>query len=350
MKTVRFACTGFLLSAFFVCSTAPAYALEPAVKRTAVSTARQIRARVLNRRAVRQNVRPVTATQPAATASVTQDGAARVALMAGLKLVNDARAKNRLPALQENTRLTAAAQSIAEAIDKTGNLKLATQEGYVVKTLRATGYYPKNDEQRCERITFRGIQLVGRNPAAGTEMVADWLSIAQYREQLLAGAYTEVGVGKKASVWLFLLQQKTAAPKAGADGASQASLQAEILTLVNKERATAGLAPLVRNTFVDLAAQRYAEEMQQKGFYDHVTPDGRDALDRLIAAGVPVTRARHGAVGENIAKGQQSAAEVMEGWMNSEGHRRNILSPDYDQIGIGAFCEFWVQDFMGPQS
>lgn len=118
----------------------------------------------------------------------------------------------------------------------------------------------------------------------------------------------------------------------------------EVLALVNAERAKAGVGALTLDSNAQQAAEIRAAEIRQS--FSHTRPDGRDFGTALTEAGV-----RYTASGENIAYGQNSPEEVMRGWMNSEGHRANILNGSYTSIGIGhiedaAGTDYWVQLFF----
>jgi uncharacterized protein YkwD len=87
--------------------------------------------------------------------------------------------------------------------------------------------------------------------------------------------------------------------------------------------------------------------MVARAFYSHTSPDGREPWHRAEAAG-----STRRSIGENIACGQRSAAEVVRGWMNSPGHRANILKPGFTHIGVGfagggAAGTYWTQLFGG---
>lgn len=121
---------------------------------------------------------------------------------------------------------------------------------------------------------------------------------------------------------------------------AESSQGCDVITLVNDQRAAAGVHALRFDPSLARAAQAHAEDMLARNYFDHVSPDGRRFSDRAAAAGY-----QGFATGENIAQGQRSAAEVMNGWMNSPGHRRNILSSDSNEIGIGVAERTWVQVF-----
>ena len=114
----------------------------------------------------------------------------------------------------------------------------------------------------------------------------------------------------------------------------------DVITLVNDRRAQAGVRALRFDPALARAAQAHAEDMLARNYFDHVSPDGRRFSDRAAAAGY-----QGFATGENIAQGQRSAVEVMNAWMNSSGHRRNILSSDSNEIGVGVAGRTWVQVF-----
>jgi uncharacterized protein YkwD len=137
----------------------------------------------------------------------------------------------------------------------------------------------------------------------------------------------------------------TAAPgtSAPATGTPESEAQAQVLALVNQERASAGCSALTADDGLTGLASRFSKQMADEGFFDHTDPEGRTPWDR--AAEVGITNLG----GENIARGQGGAAAVMESWMNSPGHRANILNCDYHSIGIGVYFgeggPWWTQDF-----
>ncbi|MDJ1134889.1 sigma-70 family RNA polymerase sigma factor [Streptomyces iconiensis] len=104
----------------------------------------------------------------------------------------------------------------------------------------------------------------------------------------------------------------------------------EVAALVNAERAKKGCGPVRTNDKLDTAASGHSADMAARDFFDHTNPDGKGPGDRITAAGY-----RWSTYGENIAKGQNSPEEVMKGWMNSPGHRANILNCSYKEMGLG---------------
>lgn len=127
------------------------------------------------------------------------------------------------------------------------------------------------------------------------------------------------------------------------DGADQeAEFAAEVVRLVNIERAKAGLSALETDYIVQEAAQVRAREIELS--FSHTRPDGRSCFTALDEVG-----AVYSGAGENIAYGQHDPEEVMEAWMNSTGHRENILNESYTHIGVGCYesggTYYWSQFF-----
>ncbi|MEU2868678.1 CAP domain-containing protein [Streptomyces olivoreticuli] len=114
--------------------------------------------------------------------------------------------------------------------------------------------------------------------------------------------------------------------------------------LVNAQRRAAGCGPVRLNDQLNLAAQRHSDDMATRHFFSHTNPDSTSPATRITAAGYRWT-----AYGENIAYGQRTAAEVMDTWMHSGGHRENILDCSFTDIGVGINHDpggpRWTQDF-----
>ncbi|GGS82552.1 MULTISPECIES: sigma-70 family RNA polymerase sigma factor [Streptomyces] len=118
----------------------------------------------------------------------------------------------------------------------------------------------------------------------------------------------------------------------------------QVVALVNAERAKAGCGPLKDDAQLRKAAQRHSEDMASRNFFSHTAPDGSDPGERTTAAGY-----RWATYGENIARGQSTAESVMNSWMNSDGHRANILNCSFKDIGVGLHQgpggPWWTQNF-----
>ncbi|MFF0741363.1 sigma-70 family RNA polymerase sigma factor [Streptomyces sp. NPDC004111] len=123
---------------------------------------------------------------------------------------------------------------------------------------------------------------------------------------------------------------RTKKPTRPAPPAPPAGPAAEVVSLLNSERAKAGCSPVTSNSLLRTAAQRHSEDMVARGYFDHTSPDGDGPGERVTAAGY-----KWSTYGENIAAGQSGPASVMESWMNSPGHRANILNCAFKEVGIG---------------
>ena len=107
----------------------------------------------------------------------------------------------------------------------------------------------------------------------------------------------------------------------------------EVLRLTNEFRAEYGLSPLTMNEALNITAQQYAQLMAEHDFFSHIGVDGSAPWDRAAVQGYTAR-----AVGENIAAGQRTPAEVVQGWIESDSHRQNLLNPDYTELGVGYFA------------
>lgn len=121
--------------------------------------------------------------------------------------------------------------------------------------------------------------------------------------------------------------------------------KAQVVAIMNQERANAGVGGITQNASLDAVAQVRAQEIVQS--FSHTRPDGSSCFTILDQNGIVYMTA-----GENIAAGYGTPAEVMAGWMNSEGHRANILNGSFGQVGIGYYTDpntpyvtYWVQIF-----
>lgn len=137
--------------------------------------------------------------------------------------------------------------------------------------------------------------------------------------------------------------EETDKPEIEDEMQEELSFVKQVAKLVNEERAKVGLHPLVFDTAIASAAQIRANEI--KTSFSHTRPDGRKFSTVLTDNGIRFTGA-----GENIAWGQKTPEQVMEAWMNSDGHRANILNAKYTKIGVGQYRDasgrnYWVQLF-----
>ena len=122
------------------------------------------------------------------------------------------------------------------------------------------------------------------------------------------------------------------------------NIEVQVQELVNRERSTQGLRPLQMDWELQRTARVKACDMAQKGYFSHTSPTYGSPFDMMKQFGISYKTA-----GENIAQGQRTPEEVMQSWMNSSGHRANIMKSDFTHIGVG-YCQqgnHWVQMFIG---
>ncbi|OEH84176.1 hypothetical protein BHU72_12290 [Desulfuribacillus stibiiarsenatis] len=117
----------------------------------------------------------------------------------------------------------------------------------------------------------------------------------------------------------------------------------QILDLTNSIRVRHQLQPLVMNAKVSDVARGHARDMIQNNFFAHESPKNGKLLNRFEKANIPFSM-----IAENIAAGQQDAIEAVEAWMNSEGHRINVLNGDYVELGVGVIERHYAQNFLQP--
>ncbi|MBT2235719.1 CAP domain-containing protein [Nonomuraea sp. NEAU-A123] len=117
----------------------------------------------------------------------------------------------------------------------------------------------------------------------------------------------------------------------------------QVVKLTNQARAKNGCRPLTHDAKLHAAAERHSADMATRGYFDHDSKNGRTPGNRISAAGfAPIST-----WGENIAMGQPTAASVVQAWLNSPGHRANIMNCSFTHIGVGQSTKgpYWTQDF-----
>ncbi|MFF2997064.1 CAP domain-containing protein [Streptomyces sp. NPDC057950] len=253
-----------------------------------------------------------------------------------LELVNSARAAAGSPPVSLDARLADAARAHASDMAARGLLSSQGADG--------TSLYQRVTAAGYAYLTV-GEHLVS-GPRTPGEFVEYCLTTERSRATLYDRAYTQAGLAYVAHprsgdlYWTALWARPFST-----DGLARTAH--EVVALTNAERAGEGLPPLLADTPLTVAAQAHSDDMVARAFYSHTSPDGSRPWDRAAAAG----SARR-TIGENIACGQRSAAEVVSGWMNSPGHRANILKPDFTRIGVGLAGggdagTYWTQLFGG---
>jgi len=260
--------------------------------------------------------------------------------------INRSRADAGLPPLLADGRLCAVAQGRAEEMAGAGSVESDERSIQAVsRGLHGRGYQAHRWTERAILGTQEPVAMAERWGEAGE---------STFRETIL-GPFEEVGVGVAdgrdgtALSILLAVPRLSELTRVSEPLADLPSVRTVALSRVNQARREARRPPVAASSALDAAAQRYAEEMLQRRFYGHRSPEGSSASDRASAAGY----GDFAYLGENIAKGLFTPAEVVERWLGSRDHRQNILHPMAAEMGIGVafgdtpegFQILWVQMF-----
>ena len=310
---------------------------------------------------------PSTAPQTPGTTAQTPSTAEELCAEV-VRLVNVERAKEGLEPMKTYDSLTKAAQLRApEIVEKFEHTR---PDG--------TSYSTAIDEVGDKRVHSAGENIAAGNATAAAT-VEQWMNSPGHRANILRARACYIGVGYQYDpnstyrhYWVQLFatvdedtagtstqkpgtttQTPSTAPQTPSTPASTPDeLTAEVVRLVNVERAKEGLAPLGTYDSLTRAAQIRAPEIVT--LFSHDRPDGTKCYTAMDETG-----ARAGAYtyGENIAAGNATAAATVEQWMNSPGHRANILNKDFTHIGVGyqhdagsTYGDYWVQMFVGTKT
>jgi len=259
-----------------------------------------------------------------------------------LSQINTERSSHGRSALRHVPALTSVAQARAEEIASEGSENGASEKE-IVERLKEAGYRPR----------------VASEVVLESEGEADPGSWRDSPQDLLSEEYRDVGIGVveeegfRLTVFLFALSWKDFFEKESADLGDLERVRREMLERVNRERRAKRLPPLRESRDLTRAAQSHADDMARRSYYGHRSPEGRMVLERVVAQGYQASTAA-----ENLAAGQFSVEEVMDGWMASPRHQENVLNRLITEAGFGvAFGEqegkeavLWVQVFARPRS
>lgn len=278
--------------------------------------------------------------------SLPESAATREAMILAF---NAERTRAGVSPLRSDPALTRVAQERAEAIARKGSLPNETEAprllGAVQRRLVQAGY------------TAHGwVESIVVSDGDAAEVIAYWRGDPSFGDALRAD-YSDLGLGvaKLGDTPLYLLlvawPEQEIYSREVRGLADLAAVRAEMIAGVNRLRAEAGVPPLVENARLDAAAQDHAEDMMSRNYYDHRSPEGKDVGDRLKAEGYSWRLAA-----ENLAAGHVTVDSVLDAWMQSSGHRANLLRPNVTDFGFGLavgpfdsrYRVFWVQTFAAP--
>lgn len=275
------------------------------------------------------------------------EGGARRGLVAW---INRVRAGEGLDPLLVHPYLCAVAQGRAESMASEGSVQSTDRaiQG-VSRKLLAEGYEAHRWTERAILGYDEPVRMAERWSYESSGAMTD----------TVLGPYEEVGVGVAPSddgtviSLLFAVPRLSELVRVSEPLADLSGVRSTALARVNRARQEEGRSPVAADPRLDAAAQRYAELMLSQGFYGHVTPEGGTPRSRAEAAGY----GQFVFLGENIAQGLFTPDEVVERWLDSPDHRRNILEARATETGLGVaygdtprgFRVLWVQLFARPR-
>jgi uncharacterized protein YkwD len=266
-----------------------------------------------------------------------------------LELINGERREAGAPPLRLSRPLTQAAQEHAEEIARKGSARLeAGPPGAMRKRIERAGYD-----------AHAWTESLSVTPGGASTAIRSWKrNDPQTFRRLLSAEYRDLGIGldrlrgTPLYVFLFAVPQGDYFTRETGGIRDLDRVRAEMLARVNEARRKAGAKPLRSDSRLDRAAQRHAEDMLARGYFAHESPEDKTVRQRSKEAGYDWRT-----IGENIAEGQFTVDEVMTTWLNSPGHRRNILDPRFEELGVGLalgrpngrYRVLWSQAFGTPR-
>ncbi len=259
--------------------------------------------------------------------------------------INAERAREEVGALQLSPALSGLAQKIADEAARRGNGGLTeTFEGQIVQRAEKAGYSAKSLAE-----------IFTRSDGSVAEVTAHWRERGDRTwRTLVRREFRDLGIGaamvQDMPLYVFLLGVSWEDYAAGRSEEYRdlPGMRRQMLARVNAERSRRSLPLLAPSAVLDRVAQAHADDMLRRSYYGHKSPEGETVRERAIAGGY-----RPRFAGENIASGQPTVDDVMDGWMASDEHRPNILSKVFIEAGFGlaigrnkaGFQILWVQVF-----
>ena len=201
-----------------------------------------------------------------------------------------------------------------------------------------------------EGIVHNGLVEIFYSGIGATKAVVNhWMDDPETKARILDEGYTNLGIGFHEGKWSLAFISTT-----GASGSAQAgslmpdtldidsdAFEKEVLDLVNIERSNHGLGLLIWDDKLASVARAHSADMARRNFFDHTSPDGATPVERLNNAGIV-----YRFYGENCAMGPRTPKKAVDGWMNSPGHRANILNAKHTHLGVGFHKYYWTQVFI----
>lgn len=266
-----------------------------------------------------------------------------------LEKVNAERAREGVGPLRLFPLLSRVAQQRAEEFARRGGPELpAPGGGALVRRVRETGYDPK-----------LVAEVITRADGNVEEVVSAWREGDDVTwSEFVSGDFRDLGVGVAVLdevplyTFVFAITWEDYVAAKLVEYGDLERMRRWMLDRVNAERSQRRLPFLTGSRVLDRVAQAHADDMLRRSYYGHKSPDGLTVRERALVGGYELR-----VVGENIASGQSSVDEVMDGWMASDEHRPNILSSAFREVGFGlaigknkgGYQIIWVQVFGRPR-
>lgn len=260
-----------------------------------------------------------------------------------LRLINAERRSKGAPPLRHSPALSQVAQWHTGVVSRQDRLSTGSREDL------------RNQMKRAGYQAHKWTESIATSPGGPETVLQNWRrnDPATFRD-LMDPQARDIGFGfgrfqgMPLYVVLFAEAQADYIARETLDLRDLDAVRRQIVAAVNAARRKAGVPPVKANGDLDEAAQRHSEDMLARNFFAHQSPSGATVRERSRAAGY-----RWRTIGENIAEGQLSIQEVMDTWMRSPGHRRNILDPGFKELGVGlamgpsggTYRVVWTQNF-----
>ncbi|KGP71382.1 CAP domain-containing protein [Pontibacillus yanchengensis] len=227
------------------------------------------------------------------------------------------------------------------------------------KVWTVTFNVPMNEEmaKSIEYVTVENSQgktVPVKKQVEGDKVIVTPFSEYDYGESyqlvIRKGLESEKGKSTQETVTLSFSIQEENSPKE-LSGYEPSAYEREVLQLVNKERTKRGIQPLDMNSKLSGLAHKKGLDMAENNYFSHTSPTYGSPFEMMKEFGFTYVTA-----GENIAAGQHDPEAVVSSWMNSDGHRANILNENFTELGVGyvqqdgRYASYWVQLFMKPKS
>ncbi|EDU36798.1 CAP domain-containing protein [Clostridium sporogenes] len=239
-----------------------------------------------------------------------------------------------------NIQLVSAASKYPVNLSKITTNCAQTQSNYGIKVIKT--YKGNTDCKNTKNNTNNNVNTVSQSKptSSNTNNTADTTSQSKPTSSNTNNTANTTSQSKPTTT--------ATKPSATKPDSSVAALEKEVVTLVNAERAKAGLPALKANAELSNVARLKSQDMIDKNYFSHTSPTYGSPFDMMKKFGI-----KYSAAGENIASGYPTAKAVVDGWMNSPGHRANILSKSFTEIGVGLAkssngTSYWTQMFINP--